>query len=38
MMGVNLYEKYGKQMLYLFGAFVFFVSALYIALALIGLK
>lgn len=36
--GENLYKKYGKQMLYIFGAFVFFVTALYIALALIGLK
>ena len=36
--GVNLYEKYGKQMLYVTGAFIFFVAALYIALALIGLK
>ena len=36
--GVNLYEKYGKQMLYVAGGFVFFVAALYIALALIGLK
>ena len=31
-------EKYGKQMLYVAGVFVFFVAALYIALALIGLK
>ncbi len=38
MMGVNLYEKYGKQMLYIFGAFVLLVLALYLALALIGLK
>lgn len=36
--GENLYEKYGRQMLYIFGGFVFSVSALYIALALIGLK
>ncbi len=37
-LGENLYQKYGKQMLILFGAFVFLVAALYIALALIGLK
>lgn len=36
--GENLYQKYGKQILILFGAFVFLVSALYVALALIGLK
>ncbi len=37
-LGENLYQKYGKQMLILFGAFVFLVAALYIALALVGLK
>lgn len=36
--GENLYEKYGRQMLYIFGGFVFAVAALYIALALFGLK
>lgn len=36
--GENLYKKYWKQMLYIFGGFVFAVAALYIALALIGLK
>ena len=36
--GVNLYQKYGKQMLIAFGIFVFIVTALYIALALIGLN
>lgn len=36
--GENLYQKYGKQMLIIFGAFVFAVAALYVALALIGLK
>ena len=36
--GVNLYEKYGKQMLYIFGGFVFAVAAMYVALALFGLK
>ncbi len=36
--GENLYQKYGKQMLYISGGFVFFVAALYIVLALIGLK
>lgn len=37
-MGENLYQKYGKQMLYIFGGFVFCVTALYVALALIGLE
>lgn len=37
-MGENLYQKYGKQMLYIFGGFVFAVTALYVALALIGLE
>ena len=36
--GQNLYQKYGKQMLFIFGGFVFAVAALYLALALIGLK
>ena len=36
--GENLYQKYGKQMLIIFGSFVFVVSALYVALALIALK
>lgn len=36
--GENLYQKYGKQMLYIFGGFVFLVAALYVALALFGLK
>ncbi len=36
--GENLYQKYGKQILLIFGGFVFTVAALYIALALIGLE
>lgn len=36
--GENLYQKYGKQILILFGVFVFLVAALYVALALIGLR
>lgn len=36
--GINLYQKYGKQMLIAFGIFVFLVTALYISLALIGLN
>ncbi len=36
--GENLYQKYGKQILILFGIFVFLVAALYVALALIGLR
>ena len=35
--GENLYQKYGKQILFIFGGFVFTVAALYVALALIGL-
>lgn len=37
-LGENLYQKYGKQILILFGVFVFLVAALYVALALIGLR
>ena len=36
--GQNLYQKYGKQMLIIFGSFVFFVAVLYTTLALIALK
>ena len=36
--GQNLYQKYGKQMLIMFGTFVFVVAAGYIILALIGLN
>ncbi len=36
--GQNLYQKYGKQMMYIFGEFIFIIAAMYIALALIGLK
>ena len=36
--GTNLYQKYGKQMLIASGIFVFVVTALYVALALIGLN
>ena len=35
--GQNLYQKYGKQMLIVFGSFVFVVAALYVALALLAL-
>ena len=35
--GENLYQKYGKQMLYVFGGFIFAVALLYVILALIGL-
>ena len=35
--GENLYQKYGKQMLIIFGAFVFVVAALYVVLALLAL-
>ena len=36
--GVNIYKKYGRQLLTVFCSFVFAVAALYTALALIGLK
>ena len=36
--GENLYQKYGKQMIVAFGVFVFIVAAIYVAVALIGLK
>ncbi len=36
--GLNLYQKYGKQILISFGVFVFIVAALYVALALLALK
>lgn len=36
--GENLYQKYGKQMLIIFGSFVFAVAALYVTLALIALR
>ncbi len=36
--GENLYQKYGKQMLIVFGIFIFVVAALYIALALLALN
>lgn len=36
--GENLYQKYGKQMLFIFCGFVFLVASLYVALALIGLE
>ncbi|MGN0014572.1 MAG: hypothetical protein ACI37T_04045 [Candidatus Gastranaerophilaceae bacterium] len=34
----NIYAKYGKEILIGFGVFIMLVTALYIALALIGLK
>lgn len=38
MKGENLYQKYGRQMLIIFGAFVFVVAVLYTVLALVALK
>lgn len=35
--GVNLYEKYGKQILNFFIAFALFIVAVYIIFAVIGL-
>lgn len=37
-MGINLYQKYGKQILIAFGFFVLIVVAFYIAISLIGLN
>ena len=36
--GQNLYKKYGKQMLVIFGSFVLIVAAMYVTVALIGLR
>lgn len=36
--GENLYQKYGKQMLIVFGAFVFSVAVIYTVLALVALR
>ena len=35
--GENLYTKYGKQIIITFCIFTFFVAALYVTLALLGL-
>lgn len=37
-MGVNLYEKFGKQILNFFLGFVVFIIAVYIILAILGLS
>ncbi len=36
--GENLYKKYGKQMLIIFGSFVFAVAVIYSVIALFALK
>ena len=36
--GVNLYQKYGKQILIFFGAFAVFIVAVYVVIALLGLN
>lgn len=36
--GTNIYQKYGREILIAVGMFVFIVAALYVTLALIGLK
>ena len=36
--GINLYEKYGKQMVIGVCLFAVFVAAIYVAVAFIGLK
>lgn len=35
--GENLYQKYGKQILVVFGCFVFLVAVIYTTLALVAL-
>ena len=37
-MNVNLYKKYGKQILNFFAIFVIFVIAVYVILSLLGLN
>ncbi|MBQ2983690.1 MAG: hypothetical protein IJD57_02720 [Candidatus Gastranaerophilales bacterium] len=36
-MGVNLYEKYGKQILNFFVGFLLFIVAVYVVCAILGL-
>lgn len=36
-LNVNIYQKYGKQLLIIFGSFVLLVAAFFVAVALIGL-
>ena len=36
--GINLYQKYGKQILIFFAAFAVFIVAAYIVIALLGLN
>lgn len=36
-MNVNLYEKYGKQILYFFGGFVVLIVVVYVVLGVLGL-
>ena len=36
-LNVNIYQKYGKQLLIIFGSFVLLVAAFFVAAALIGL-
>ncbi|MCR4881870.1 MAG: hypothetical protein K6A44_07970 [bacterium] len=36
--GVNIYQKYGKQILKVLGVFVLLIVAFYVALALLGLS
>lgn len=37
-MNVNLYQKYGKQILNFFAIFVIFIIAVYVILSLLGLN
>ena len=37
-MGVNLYKRYGKQILNFFLGFVIFIIAIYVVLAILGLS
>ncbi|MBR2430729.1 hypothetical protein IKB17_04645 [bacterium] len=36
-LNVNIYQKYGKQLLIIFGSFVLVIAAMFVTAALIGL-
>ena len=36
--GQNIYQKYGKQILIIFGSFIFIIATAYVILALVGLN
>ena len=35
--GINLYQKYGKQILIFFGGFIVFIVAVFITISILGL-